>query len=166
MPRPDLRTASGAQRKSAAAGKALDVLKRDSADVRDSARDVHRATEKVESHAERTTRLAADRTVLAAERTYAAWVRTGLFALASGIGARALLTGLMPKWLIVADSTALVAFSVFCFAAAIWRELKPGPPPPEPRVQQIPRIVLIVLNAFLAIVSIAAGIGILSDVFG
>ncbi len=60
--------ASSAQRK-APAGKTLDVLKRDSADVRESARDVHRATEKVESHAERTTRLAADRTVLAAERT-------------------------------------------------------------------------------------------------
>ena len=32
----------------------------------------------------------------AAERTYAAWLRTGLFALASGIGARALLTGVVP----------------------------------------------------------------------
>jgi inner membrane protein YidH len=157
--------ASSAQR-NASPGKTLEVLKRDSADVRDSARDVHRTTEKVESHAERTTRLAADRTVLAAERTYAAWVRTGLFALASGIGGRALLTGLMPKWLIIADSTALVAFSVFCFGAAIWRELKPSTPPPEPRVQQIPPLVLVGLNAFLAIVSIAAAIGILGDAFG
>jgi putative membrane protein len=134
--------------------------------VRESARDVRHATEKVESQAERTTRLAGDRTVLAAERTYAAWVRTGLFALASGIGARALLTGLTPKWLIVADSTALVAFSVFCFGAAIWRELKPGTPPPEPRVQQIPAFVLIVLNGFLALVSLAAGFGILAEAFG
>src|SRR5262249_61901303 len=39
-----------------------------------------------------TTELAADRTVFAAERTYAAWVRTGLMALASGIGAKALLS--------------------------------------------------------------------------
>jgi inner membrane protein YidH len=157
--------ASSAQGK-APAGKTLDVLKRNSEDVRESARDVHRATEKVESHAERTTRLAADRTVLAAERTYAAWVRTGLFALASGIGARALLNGLMPKWLIVADSTALVAFSVFCFAAAIWRDVKLSTPPLGPRVQQIPRVMLIVLNAFLAVVSLAAGIGILADALG
>src|SRR3954469_14700562 len=120
--------ASSAQHK-VPAGKTLDVLKRNSADVRESARDVHRATEKVETHAERTTRLAADRTVLAAERTYAAWVRTGLFALASGIGARALLTGLMPEWLVLADASMLIAFSMFCFGAAIWRHLNPGPPP-------------------------------------
>jgi putative membrane protein len=156
---------NAAQKKEPAARKTLDVLKRDSANVRESARDVHRATEKVETEAQRTTRLAADRTVLAAERTYAAWVRTGLFALASGIGARALLTGLMPEWLIIADSTALVAFSIFCFGAAIWRELKLSTPPPEPRVQRISPVLLVTLNGFLAIVSLAAGIGILADAF-
>ena len=98
--------------------------------------------------------------MLAAERTYAAWVRTGLFSLASGIGARALLNGLVPSWLVIADSLALVAFSVFCFGAAVWRELRPGAPPPEPRVQQLPPAMLIALNAFLAAVSVAAGIGI------
>ena len=87
---------------------------------------------RIEELADRTTRLAADRTILAAERTYAAWVRTGLFALASGIGARALLTGLLPEWLILADASMLIAFSVFCFGAAIWRHLNPGPPPPRP----------------------------------
>jgi len=51
-----------------------------------------RSTYGVEDSAERTTQLAADRTVFAAERTYAAWVRTGLLALASGIGAKALLS--------------------------------------------------------------------------
>jgi len=151
------------KRSDTAARKTLDVIQRHSADVRDSARDVHRATEHVESSAERTTRLAADRTVLAAERTYAAWVRTGLFALASGIGARALLVGLMPQWLIVADSTALIAFSVFCFGAAIWRELQPGAPPPVPRIRQIPPVALIALNTFLAAVSIAAVIGIWAE---
>ena len=110
--------------------------------------------------ADRTTQLAADRTILAAERTYAAWVRTGLFALASGVGARALLTGLLPEWLIQADASMLIAFSVFCFGAAIWRHLNPGPPPPRPAVQQIPRSVLIVVNSFLALVSLAALIGI------
>src|SRR6266550_3412777 len=117
------------------------------------------AVELVDS-ADRTTRLAADRTVLAAERTYAAWVRTGLFALASGIGARALLTGLMPEWLILADASVLIAFSVFCFGAAIWRYLNPGPPPPIPDVARIPDGVLITVNAFLGVVSLAALIGI------
>jgi putative membrane protein len=138
----------------------LAAIERNSQDVRDSAKDVHRATEHVESSAERSTRLAADRTVLAAERTYAAWVRTGLFALASAIGARAMLTGLMPGWLIVADSLALIAFSVVCFAAAVWRELRPSAPPPEPRVHALPPAMLIVMNTFLALVSIAAGVGI------
>jgi hypothetical protein len=36
-------------------------------------------------------------------------------------------------------------------------------PPPEPRVQRISPFVLIVLNAFLAIVSLVAGLGILGD---
>ena len=136
------------------------AIERNSRDVRETAHDVHRATEHVETSTEYATRLAADRTLLAAERTYAAWVRTGLFALASGIGARALLTGLMPGWLIVADSIALIAFSIFCFAAAVWRELHPGPPPPKPRVGRIPPALLLALNAFLALVSLAAGVGI------
>ena len=41
--------------------------------------------------------LAADRTVYAAERTYAAWVRTGLAAMASGVGAKKLLEGVIPS---------------------------------------------------------------------
>jgi putative membrane protein len=150
------------ERADPATTKTLDVIERQTEDVRESARGVRRATAHVESSAERTTRLAADRTVLAAERTYAAWVRTGLFAFASGIGARALLNGLVPDWVAIADSFALVAFSVFCFGAAVWRELRPGPPPPEPRVRQLPRAMLIALNAFLAAVALAAGIGILA----
>src|SRR5215213_3819156 len=106
-----------------------------SAAVKETARAVEHASVQIEDSAERTTRLAADRTILAAERTYAAWVRTGLFALASGVGARALLTGLMPDWLVLADASALIAFSMFCFGAAIWRHLNPGPPPPVPDVK-------------------------------
>ena len=87
-------------------------------------------------------------------------MRTGLFALASGVGARALLTGILPEWLVQADASMLIAFSIFCFSAAIWRHLNPGPPPPQPAVQQIPRFVLIVVNGFLALVSLAALIGI------
>ena len=139
--------------------KTLDAIHEQSRGVAETAHDVHRATAHVESSADRTTRLAADRTLLAAERTYAAWVRTGLFALASGIGARALLTGLMSEWMILADATALILFSVFCFGAAIWRHLQPGTAPPLPHVHQIPPAVLMVLNAFLALVSIAALFG-------
>jgi putative membrane protein len=128
--------------------------------IADSAKELEHSSYRIEDSADRTTRLAADRTILAAERTYAAWVRTGLFALASGAGARALLTGLLPDWLVRADASMLIAFSVFCFGAAIWRHLNPGPPPPQPAVQQIPRSVLIVVNAFLALVSLAALIGI------
>jgi putative membrane protein len=62
--------------------------------------------------------------------------------------------------LILADASMLIAFSMFCFGAAIWRHLNPGPPPPRPGVQQIPRALLIVVNLFLALVSLAALIGI------
>jgi putative membrane protein len=128
--------------------------------IADSATELKHSSEHIEDSADRTTRLAADRTLLAAERTYAAWVRTGLFALASGVGARALLTGILPEWLVRADATLLIAFSMFCFGAAIWRHLNPGPPPPVPDVRRIPRSVLIGVNSFLALVSFAALIGI------
>jgi putative membrane protein len=114
----------------------------------------------IEVSADLNTRLAADRNILAAERTYAAWVRTGLFALASGIGARALLQGVVPGWLVMADASLLIAFSTFCFGAGIWRELHPGPPPPRPELKPIPPALLIAVNAFLALVSLAALIGI------
>jgi putative membrane protein len=125
-----------------------------------SARELEHSSERIEDQATRTTRLAANRTILAAERTYAAWVRTGLFALASGVGARALLTGLLPEWLIQADASVLILFSMFCFGAAAWRHLNPGPPPPAPDVRQIPRPALIAVSTFLALISLAALLGI------
>ena len=128
--------------------------------IADSAKQLKSSSAHIEDSAERTTRLAADRTILAAERTYAAWVRTGLFALASGLGARALMTGVLPEWLVIADASMLIAFSVFCFGAAIWRHLNPGPPPPVPDVKRIPHYVLITVNGFLALVSLAALIAI------
>jgi putative membrane protein len=136
------------------------VVEKDSRKIADSAKELKHSSYRIEDSADRTTRLAADRTILAAERTYAAWVRTGLFALASGIGARALLTGLLPDWLIRADASMLIAFSMFCFGAAIWRHVNPGPPPPIPDVRQISRPLLIAVNLFLALVSLAALIGI------
>jgi|SRR3954467_1787233 putative membrane protein len=131
-----------------------------SRDVADSAAETKHAAARIETSAEINTRLAADRNILAAERTYAAWVRTGLFALASGIGAHALLAGVIPAWLARADASMLVGFSIFCFGAAIWRHLEPGPRPPLPQLRQIPRAVLITVNGFLALVSLAALIGI------
>ena len=105
---------------------------------------------------DRRTELAADRTVFAAERTYAAWVRTGLAALASGVGAKKLLAGVIPEWGIWGVGTVLVLFSAFCFGAAVWRQLFPGPPPPKPDTARIPPALLVAVNGFLALVALAA----------
>jgi putative membrane protein len=126
-----------------------------------SAEELKHSSLRVEDSADRRTELAADRTVFAAERTYAAWVRTGLVALASGVGARKLLEGLVPDWLVMANASVLVLFSAFCFAAAVWRQLEPGgAPPPRPDARRLPPALLIVLNGFLALVSLAALVGI------
>lgn len=119
-----------------------------------------RDTARMESSADRRTELAANRTMFAAERTYAAWVRTGLVAMASGVGAKPALSGLLPDWLIGITGTVLVLFSVFCFAAAVWRQLYPGPPPPLPDAKRMHPALLIVINGFLALVSVACLIGI------
>jgi putative membrane protein len=110
--------------------------------------------------ADRRTELAANRTVLAAERTYAAWVRTGLAALAAGVGAQALLEEVIPAWLTRPTGSALILFSCFCFMAAVWRELQPGAPPPEPDTRRMPASLLLAINGFLAFVSLMALIGV------
>ena len=125
-----------------------------------SAEKLETSSERIEDSADRRTELAADRTILAAERTYAAWVRTGLLALASGIGAKKLLEGVVPDWLISANGTLLILFSAFCFVAAVWRNLNPGPPPPKPSVPQMKPWLLIAVNGFLALVSLAALVGV------
>jgi putative membrane protein len=107
----------------------------------------------VEDSAERTTQLAANRTVFAAERT-------GLLAPASGIGAKALLSEVMPEWLIITTRSILVLFSAFCFGAAVWRHLEPGVPPPRVDVSRIPFWILVAVNGFLALVALAALVGI------
>ncbi len=147
------------QRGEAAAVQTAESVAQHSRTLAETAKEVEQSSTQIETSADRTTRLAADRTILAAERTYASWVRTGLFSLASGIGARALLNGVLPEWLIQADASMLVLFSIFCFGAAIWRHLNPGPPPPLPNVRRLPGGLLIIVNVFLALVSIAALIG-------
>ena len=119
-----------------------------------------RDTARMEFSADRRTELAANRTMFAAERTYAAWVRTGLVAMASGVGAKPALSGLLPDWLIGITGTVLVLFSVFCFAAAVWRQLYPGPPPPKPDAKRLHPGWLALINGFLALVSIACLVGI------
>jgi putative membrane protein len=106
--------------------------------------------------ADRRTELAADRTVLAAERTYASWVQLGLASLAAGIGAKKLLADVVPEWMIILQGTLLVAFSAFCFGAAVWRQIAPGVPPPRPDVRRIPPSALITVNALLALVALSA----------
>lgn len=124
--------------------------------LRESSKQIEQSTVRIEDSADRTTQLAADRNVMAAERTYLSWVRTGILSLASGIGAKTLLTGVVPDWLVVANGTMLILFSAFCFAAAVWRQMNPGPPPPRPDMPAMRPAVLIAINAFLALVSLAA----------
>jgi putative membrane protein len=113
-----------------------------------------------EDSADRRTKLAADRTLLAAERTYAAWMRTGLAALAAGIGAQALLNDLVPDWLVLATSIALLLFAEFCFVAGIWRELTGNRLRPDPDAAQLPAAALVLFNGFLIAVGVAVLIGI------
>jgi putative membrane protein len=87
-------------------------------------------------------------------------VRTGLLALASGMGAKAALAGIVPEWMITLNGSVLVLFSAFCFGAGVWRHLHPGPPPPRPDTRRIHPAILITVNAILALVSIAALVGI------
>ena len=131
------------------------AVERQSRKVADTAQEIKQSSVQIETAADRTTQLAADRNILAAERTYAAWTRTGLFGLAGGLGARAL-NGMIPEWLILVNGTMLISFALFCFAAAVWRHLNPGPPPPRPDVARIPGAALIVVNTLLALVALAS----------
>ena len=127
--------------------------------VADSAKKIERAAGATKTSAELTTQLAADRTVLAAERTYAAWVRTGLYALASGVGAKALLGKVVFPWLATLTGSLLIVFSAFCFAAAVWREWTPIDTP-KPGARRLPSALLLGVNGFLIVVDLAALIGV------
>lgn len=109
--------------------------------------------------ADRRTELAVDRTVLAAERTYAAWVRTGLASLAAGVGARALLKDVVQPSLALATASLLILFSAFCFLAAVWREMMKIAPP-QPHAPRLPPALLLLVNGFLTLVSLAALVGV------
>ena len=70
--------------------------------------------------------------------------------------------GTTSSWLIIATGSVLVFFSVFCFGggAAVWHHLDPGVPPPRADVFRIPPWILIAVNGFLALVALAALLGI------
>ena len=137
-----------------------DKLKESAVRIKDSAAKTEVSTARIEDSADRRTELSADRTVFAAERTYAAWVRTGLMAIASGVGAKALLTGILPQELILATGSVLILFSAFCFGAAVWRNLYSAAPP-VPGAKRLHPALLIVVNGFLILVSLAALVGIM-----
>jgi putative membrane protein len=129
------------------------------ADLAKSAGRLEESAGQQEVSADRRTELAADRTVLAAERTYAAWVRTGLASLAAGVGARALLEGTVPDLLGMVTGSVLVVFGGFCFLAAVWRQMI-RIAPPRPDTPRLPASLLIGVNGFLLLVSLAALVGI------
>lgn len=121
------------------------------------------SAETQEDSAQQRTRLAADRTLLAAERTYAAWMRTGLASLAAGIGAKALLTDLVPGWMVLLSAVVLIAFSEFCFIAGIWRELSGNALGPAPDTAKLPAWLLVVFNGFLMLLGATVLVGIISS---
>ena len=135
-------------------------LKQQTAQIKRSADAVEQSAGELADSADRRTTLAGDRTLLAVERTYAAWVRTALAALASGVGARALLQGILPLWLAKLTASVLVAFAGFCLVAAVWRELRRAVPPPRPDIPRLPFQLLVPVNLFLLIVAAAVLVGI------
>jgi len=145
-----------AQVSAAASGVArqAEEVRKSATQIEASAGAVERSTDYLTESADRRTVLSANRTVLAAERTYAAWIRTGLVALASGIGAKALTDGQLPPWLAMTSALAMIVFSIFCFIAAVWRNLQ-SLSPPEPDMKRLPGVALILFSLLLSAVSLA-----------
>jgi putative membrane protein len=86
-------------------------------------------------------------------------VQLGLAALASGIGAKNCLRGSCRSgWWCV--GTLLVLFSAFLLRGRGMAAARPGMPPPRPDVRRIPLHLLIAVNGFLALVALAALLGV------
>ena len=64
------------------------------------------------------------------------------------------------EWIVVLTGLVLAALATFCFVAAVWRELFLGAPPPRPDLRRLPRVLLVALNGFLALVALAVLFGI------
>jgi putative membrane protein len=80
--------------------------------------------------------------------------------LAAGVGAKKVLGGVLPDWAVMITGSVLVLFAAFCFIAGVWRELWPGPPPPQPDVRRIAAKALVVLNGFLVLVCLGTLLGV------
>jgi putative membrane protein len=137
-------------------------LRRQTNEVKRSTRAVEQSMGRFADSADRRTVLSADRTLLAAERTYAAWVRTALAALASGVGATAVMKDVLPLWFAKLTGSVLVLFAGFCLVAAVWRELTGVKLLRHPDMRPIPKGLLLPINMFLLLVAIAALVGIWS----
>lgn len=124
------------------------------AQIKESTAAVERSAVELTDSADRRTVLAADRTVLASERTYAAWIRTGMVALASGIGAHALISQQMPRWLVLFTTASMISFSVFCYMSAVWRQLQQVRVP-KPDTPRLPSVALVTFSVLLSLVSVA-----------
>lgn len=135
-------------------------LRKQRAEFRRAADQIQEKTAELDDAADRRTILATDRTYLAAERTYAAWMRTALAALASGVGARAVMHDILPGWAGKVSGSVLVIFAIFCLVAAVWRQIQGVSPPPHPDIRPIPHALLIPANAVLLIVSLIVLAGI------
>jgi putative membrane protein len=134
-------------------------IKRSAKAVEQSADDLSGRTGQLVDSADQRTELAGDRTTLAVERTYAAWVRTALAALASGVGARALMKNVLPDWVGKTSGSVLILFAGFCLVAAVWREFD-GDLNKQGEVRPLPHALLAPINSLLLLVAIAALVGI------
>nr|AWM06142.1 hypothetical protein CIT39_06555 [Bradyrhizobium symbiodeficiens] len=66
----------------------------------------------------------------------------------------------MPAWVILADSSALIVFSIFCYLVAAWRFKNSGAARPNPDVSRIDARILAAMSSFLSVISAAALFGI------
>lgn len=135
-------------------------IRKQTAELRRSARAVEHTMGEFADSADRRTVLSGDRTLLATERTYAAWVRTALAALAAGVGSTTVFRNTLPRLVGQVIGSVLIIFAGVCLVAAVWRELRGTPITPHPDIKPIPAALLVPMNFLLLLVAVAALVGI------
>ncbi len=79
----------------------------------------------------------------------------------AGVGAKTSLGSVLPEWAILFNASLLVLFSAFCFAVAVWRDIRPGHDTPQRSdLRRLPAPLLIVVNGGLLLVSLGALLGV------